>query len=480
MAESFFFYDLETTGINSSSDRILQFAGQRTDLDFQPLDKPVNFFIKLTPDVIPSPKAILLSGLLPTKINQNGMTEAEFCEIFNNQLAKAGTIFTGFNNIRFDDEFIRYLNFRNFYDAYGWHWQAQASRWDMIDVVRMTRALRPEGINWPLTLDNKPTNRLELLTKLNNLYHSNAHDALSDTLATIEVAKLIKTRQPKLFNYLLKLRRKTELIKMLKNNDTFIYTSSHYSSDILHTTVVYRLSLDETNGTALVVDLRADISDFLSLNVDQLTELWAFNPDIKKPLLPVKTMKLNRCPAVAPISVLDELTIDRLKLDMAAVSDNRKQLVSHQSEFSRKIKKVINNLDNKRNKLRQANTRQQTADQRLYDNFISKADTVKFKTARARAKLAKNFEVTFTDQRLNSLYSLYRARNYPNQLNSQEMNRWRRHIKQTLLNGSPSKYDEFQAEINALKKEYIHNQAKIRLLNDLQTYVQVTLSGYET
>ena len=233
MAESFFFYDLETTGISPARDRIMQLGGQRTDLDLRPLGQPVNVRLKLTADILPSPDAILLTGLSP--LENDGLNEAEFSQIFNGDIASPGTIFSGFNNVRFDDEFMRYLNYRNFYDAYSWHWKDNSSRWDLLDVIRMTRALRPDGINWPFNEEGKPSNTLLLMSSANKLKHANAHDALSDTLATIEVARLLKEKTAEAFDYLLSLRSKQSLISLIEGNDSLIYTSSHYSSDFLHT-----------------------------------------------------------------------------------------------------------------------------------------------------------------------------------------------------------------------------------------------------
>src|SRR5690625_6408066 len=73
-------------------------------------------------------------------------------------------------------------------------------------MVRMARALRPEGINWPDYEDGRPCFKLEALTAANNLSHESAHDALSDVYATIALARLIRERQPKLFEYAYRLR----------------------------------------------------------------------------------------------------------------------------------------------------------------------------------------------------------------------------------------------------------------------------------
>ena len=144
MTKTYFFYDLETTGLSARKDRIMQFAGLRTDENFQPLGDPYNLLIELSDDILPSPDALMVTEITPQKTREEGYSEADFAKIFMNEICRPDTIILGFNNVRFDDEFIRALLFRNFYDPYEWAYKDGRSRWDMLDVVRMTRALRPE------------------------------------------------------------------------------------------------------------------------------------------------------------------------------------------------------------------------------------------------------------------------------------------------------------------------------------------------
>ena len=203
----------------------MQFAGQRTNVEMEPIGDPVNILIKLTPDVLPDPEAVLLTGITPQSTQADGMTEAEFLKYFYDEIVTPDTCFLGYNTVRFDDEFMRFLHYRNFYDPYEWQWTNNCSRWDILDVVRMTRALRPEGIEWPMNDDGKPTNRLELLTKANNLDHYAAHDALSDVYATIAIAKLIRDKQQKLFEFLFDYRGKKKIQELVGADKPFVYSS---------------------------------------------------------------------------------------------------------------------------------------------------------------------------------------------------------------------------------------------------------------
>src|SRR6266542_418236 len=109
MAQSFFFYDLETSGLDPRSSRIMQFAGQRTDMNLEPIGYPYNILVKLNDDTLPSPEALMVTGITPQATQADGYTEAEFAKMLSEEVCTPGTIMVGFNSIRFDDEFVRAL-----------------------------------------------------------------------------------------------------------------------------------------------------------------------------------------------------------------------------------------------------------------------------------------------------------------------------------------------------------------------------------
>ena len=263
--KTFFFYDLETSGLNPREDRIMQFAGQRTDMELNPIGEPVNILVKMSEDALPSPQAIMVTKITPQDTLRDGISEAEFAKYVTEEIFVPNTIAVGYNTVRFDDEFMRALLWRNFYDPYEWEWKDGRSRWDILDVVRLTRALRPEGIEWPFREDGVPTNRLELITKLNGVAHEHAHDALSDVYATIAVAKLIRDKQPELFKFLLKMRDKKEVKKLvnLEDKQPFVYASGRYANEYNKTTVAFPLTSGR-NGNVLVYDLRYNLETLIS------------------------------------------------------------------------------------------------------------------------------------------------------------------------------------------------------------------------
>ncbi len=473
MAQTFFFYDLETSGVNPRSSRIMQFAGQRTDADLNPIGEPYNILVKLSADILPDPYAVLLTGITPQQTLQDGITEAEFCELFMKEIVQPDTIFVGFNTVRFDDEFMRFLLYRNFYDPYAWQWKDGCSRWDLLDVVRMTRALRPSDIVWPVDPETKaPTNRLELLTAQNNLLHEAAHDALSDVHATIAVAKLLRTKQAKLFDYLLSIRQKQKVSEFLKNNKTFVYSSGRFSSDYEKTTIVSTLGPHPTSQSVLVYNVRHDPTPFLNMSVEQLAEAWRYTKDKTVLRLPVKALQFNRVPAIAPLGVLDDASKERLQVDMDEINRHNKLLAAH-PDFYDKVAATIEHINAARDtkEVKAVAGRAKPVDEQLYDAFIPDGDRlVSEKIHTAKPDEIRTFKDSFQDKRLKQLAPLYMARNFPQTLNDDERVAWEKHCQQVLVSGgAQSRLAQFFNQLQEVSQTKTDSKSHF-LIEELRLY----------
>lgn len=476
MADSFFFYDLETSGVNPRQARIMQFAGQRTDLNLKPIGQPYNILIKLSDDVLPDPDAVLITGITPQQTLSDGITEAEFCKIFISEIAQPGTCFVGYNSVRFDDEFMRFLLYRNFYDPYAWQWKNGSSRWDLLDVVRMTRALRPEGIEWPFDENGVCTNRLELITKANKLAHDSAHDALSDVQATIDVAQMIRSKQPKLFDYLYSIRSKKKVSELVVAGKPLVYSSGRYPSEFDKTTVVVSLGLHPTSQGALVYDLRHDPTPYLKMNSDELVEVWRYNEDKEAVRLPVKAMQFNRTPAVAPISVLDEASKDRLQINMDDINKHL-ELLRSDATFYKRLSDAVEKMNIERDKRAalhfRPGTRHPSVDSQLYDSFISDTDRrIADRVPAAKPADLSSFVDKFNDPRLKSLLPLYKARNFPSNLTNEERAAWESHREQSLAaGGAESALARFGERLSELVGTKTDSREQY-LLEELRLYAE--------
>ena len=469
MAQTFFFYDLETSGLNPRQDRIMQFAGQRTDMNLERIGEPYNLLVTLNDDTLPSPDALMVTGITPQKTVEEGYSEAQFARMLSEEIFTPDTIAVGFNNIRFDDEFVRHVLWRNFHDPYEWSWRDGRSRWDLLDVVRLTRALRPEGINWPLDDKGEPSNRLELITSANGIAHENAHDALADVTALIAVTKLIKQKQPQLYDYLLNMRDK-KVVQQLVNVDDkkpFVYASGRYDKEFAKTTVAFPLTTSR-NGGVVVYDLRYDPTLFVGLSVEELSAKlfasWEERQAEDFVKLPVKELQYNRCPAVAPLGVLEQGDgWQKISLDLKTVQKHQNILLNH-PDFAEKLRTIFEN--------KPAFKKLPDPEAQLYDSFLNGRDRIRVEAVRnADERELADFHPEFQDERLTPLLLHYKARNFPRSLSEDNLAQWETWRAQRLQAQLP----QFMASLQRLASTATDEQQFI--LQELQLWAEAVLPG---
>lgn len=463
---SFYFYDLETSGFDPRTQRIMQFAGQRTDLHLEPIGEPDDFLIQLTPDVLPDPDAILVTGITPQRTHLEGITEREFLAHFQESISLPDTIFVGFNTIRFDDEFMRFFHYRNLADPYEWQWKDGRSRWDLLDVVRMTRALRPEGIKWPFAPDGSRANKLELLTAINGLEHTHAHNALSDVVGSIEIAKLIRSKQPKLFDYLLGIRDKTSISQLLSVPMPLVYTSGRYLGEFEKTTIVMPIGKASDPGSTLVYDLRIDPKE------------WIANIELQETDYPIKLVKHNRCPALAPIGVMDKESWKRIGLTPKIIEQNATFVRENSSKLAELYKPKYVYLQPEP----LLEVQLDKVDAALYDGFIGANDKKQLERIRKLSpEELTDLETNFEDKRLDGLVFLYKARQFPKSLLAEERVRWEEYLEHKFLgNAENGEYATFMKRLEELASLDYLDADKRYILEELALYGQsiIPSDGY--
>ncbi len=421
---TFYWHDYETFGRDPRWARPSQFAGIRTDSELNIIGDPLVIYCQPPADVLPEPEACLITGITPQHCAEHGLLEYEFARAISAEMGQANTCNVGYNSIRFDDEFTRHLLFRNFYDPYEREWKNGNSRWDIIDLMRMTRALRPEGIEWPdyEGEEARPSFRLEHLTAANSIGHEAAHDALSDVTATIEIAKLVKARQPKLFDYALSLRDKRTTGKLfdLDSHKPLLHISSKFQWQHGYASLVMPLCQHPTNNNGIICyDLMVDPAPLLDCSAAEI-ERRVFSKAADLPegtvRIPLKMIHLNRSPMVANLSVLDDAATQRLQLDVAQCERHWQQIGSQIDAVNAKVIEVMGRtFDNA------------VADPefRLYDGFMGNDDkALCAQVRRADADELASTTWSFEDERLDELLFRYRARNFPTSLSEEEWHLW--------------------------------------------------------
>lgn len=468
MPTTLYWHDYETSGIDPKRDRALQFAGIRTDSELNIIGDPLMIFARPADDLLPHPEAALVTGITPQQALSEGLCEAEFIEKIHHELNQPGTCGVGYNTIRFDDEFTRYTLYRNFFDPYEREWQGGNSRWDLIDVVRATHDLRPEGINWPRHDNGRPNFRLESLTAANGIGHENAHDALADVHATIAMAKLIRAHQPRLFDYFFELRKKEKVREVIDTHNLtpIIHTSGMLSREEGCSSIVSPLLWHPSNKNSVVIfDLRFDPAPLIELEVNEIyTRLYTRSEDLPEGVerIPLKEIHINKAPVVAPLSVLNPESAERLKIDPAVCEQHRQQIIASLDTIQEKLAQLYRRKPNW-----EAHS---DPDHRLYDGFLKPADKKEsLRVRQASPDQLKQQSWYFEDERLTELLFRYRARNWPDTLSTDERAHWDEYRRERLVESKDERglsFQQYFERINTLKEEPANDSATLEALED--------------
>ncbi|RDH90714.1 MAG: exodeoxyribonuclease I [endosymbiont of Seepiophila jonesi] len=473
MTFSFYWHDYETWGATPRWDRAAQFAGLRTDEDLNPVGEPLVIYCQPADDMLPQPEACMVTGITPQKALAEGLVEAEFMGRIHREMAHPGTCGVGYNTIRFDDEVTRYGFYRNFFDPYAREWQNGNSRWDIIDMVRLTHALRPEGVEWPRHPDGKPSFRLEHLTAANGISHQSAHDALSDVHATIAMARLVKEKQPRLYDYIFRLRKKQAVGELLnlQARKPVLHVSSMYPSEHGCIAMVMPLAAHPTNSNGVIVfDLRYDPTPLLTLSEDEIHQrLFTPTADLPEGVerMPLKTVHLNKCPVVVPMNTLSEEAAERWQVDVRQGEQHRQTLLA------------ADGLKEKLGRIHQKTTFEKVSDpdQNLYGGgFFSADDRRRMEQIRAVAPGdLSSFPQVFDDQRLPEMLFRYRARNWPETLSDEERESWEEYRQARLFEpgeGPGLPMDDYLARLDEMEMDESLAPEKRRIIPELLAWAE--------
>ncbi|MDG9781906.1 exodeoxyribonuclease I [Metapseudomonas otitidis] len=474
MTPSIFWYDYETTGINPRCDRAIQVAGIRTDEALNEVDEPVNLYCRVSDDILPHPAACLVTGILPSTLQGKGLDEAAFIHRVHAELSRPGTCGAGYNTLRFDDEVTRYSFYRNFIDPYAREWQGGNSRWDLIDTLRTAYALRPEGLQWP-TEEGRVTLRLERLTAANGIDHGQAHDALSDVRATIGMARRVREAQPKLYDYLFQLRSKHKVMEQIRLMQPLVHVSGRYSAERHFLAVVLPLAWHPRNRNALIVcDLQVEVSPLLDLDAETLrARLYTRRDALAEGELPVplKLLHINKCPVVAPLSVLRPADRERIGVDLAACQAKADELARQQANWQDKLAMVY---------AEESFAGSEDPEQQLYDGFLGDRDRRLCEQVRNADPQRLAREVwPFDDSRLPELLFRYRARNFPETLSAEEQSRWQAFCRNRLMHpnyGAPNTLAAFTEALLELRATASTDQ--LAILDAWQAHAEVMRQRY--
>lgn len=470
---TFLWHDYETFGAQARRDRPAQFAAIRTDAALNEIGQPIMLYCQPAPDFLPDPAACLITGITPQICLERGIPEFQFAAEIEMAFAEPGTIGVGYNTIRFDDEITRFLFWRNLIDPYAREWQNQCGRWDILDVARTAHALRPEGIVWPKREDGNPSFRLEHLCAANGLLHESAHDALSDVRATIALARLIREKQPKLFDFCFELHKKDRVANEIglhlppKTRKPHLHISGMFPVERGCLGVVWPLASHPNNKNEILVwDCAYDPSELFSLNPAAVRErMFSKTEDLPEGVnrLPVKSIHLNKSPIViGNLKTLSPSMAERWGIDIEAALANA-ALAAAGPDLSALWREVYTRPSEPLD-----------VDEDLYGGFVGNNDRrllnqLRFLEPKQLAKARTGFD----DHRLDELFFRYRARNFPSFLSAEEFKLWEDHRAARLFDGvgGGRTVDQFFADIDQLQETA--DERGEQILSALYDYAEV-------
>ena len=477
---TFYWHDYETFGRHPRRDRPSQFAGIRTDEELREVEEPLVLYCQPPLDSLPDPESCLITGILPQECQRRGLLEHEFAQRIHAQLSQPGTIGVGYNSMAFDDEVSRFLFWRNLIEPYGREWQQDCSRWDLLDVLRCAYAFKPQALNWPLNDQGRVSFRLEHLTQANGVAHGQAHDAASDVRATIGMARLVRDRLPRLWDFCLSLRHKSTVKSQLVLGQPVLHVSGKYPVERGCVAVVWALAPHPYHPNEVIVwDLAHDPRPLLELTAGEIRQrLFSRQEDLPEGThrLPIKTIHLNQAPVViAQLKTLSPELAQRWGIDWPTVDRHALAAGSLMGEMAGVWGEVF---------AKATPTAPVDVDEALYEGFLSAADRRALDQWRHSPQAPQAAPSSpFEDGRLEELVFRYRARNFPQSLNDEETLRWQAHVQARLLQptrvGAMDALSAFFDKLDALQESASTEQeAILSALYEWAEHIAPTNSSY--
>ncbi len=430
---TFYWHDYETYGLDKRLDRPAQFAGVRTDADLNLVGDPDVWYCDCAPDYLPNPQACLLTGLTPQLVHAKGaVCEASFASRINRVFRIPNTVSIGYNSRCFDDEVSRFLFWRNLEDPYAREWENGCSRWDLFPLVQAVWALRPEGIVWPEVVGadgrKRISFRLEKLTAANRLEHQHAHDAMSDVYATIALARLIREKNPRFWQWAFDNRSKKAIQNALMGSDgacakpaVWIDAGAGQSRGFIRVA----FPLWETKQHEIIVwDCMEDPTELLSLSAEEIRRRsWQRMglADGEQPL-PLFRLRPNKFPFICSnLNVLKKSACERFGINLDSVAHNVEKLQEMMPSLQGPISLSTEEI---------SEPEKVDADCALYERFVSASDRAVIDRAASLnpetlAQATADGRIHFEDERLGELFWRKRARNWPETLTEAERIRWK-------------------------------------------------------
>lgn len=368
---NFVFYDLETSGLSSSYDQILQFAAIVTDENFVELER-VNLRCQLSSHILPSPMALAVTGVSPKDFTDTSLpTEFEFAQSIREFISKwAPATWTGYNSLGFDEPHLRQMFFQTLQpNVYETQFNGN-NRLDIMQVVQACRVKHPDALVWVKNQKNKISFKLDQIAPGNGFPQHNAHDALGDVEATIFIAQKIAQNAPEFWALAVENRDKQAVLRKINSFEPVQFIQNFYGK-----MQDYSLCfVCAVGNNAVFFDIENnDPLDYVNGSDEEIKMLLERNPRV------IHTVAVNKAPSLFLMTNADEVLRQR--------SEVLKQAYDFQNRLSNAIQQSYDDKEVDPNR---------PVEDKIYDGFYDNADK----------RLLEEFQVSSWDQRKSMLSKL--------------------------------------------------------------------------
>ena len=454
------FYDLETTGRSAHWDQIIQIAAICTDDKLKVLDK-INLVGNLNSYSIPNPEALLVNKIPIKKIYQSNLSSYGLISEVHKKFSEwSPAIFIGYNSISFDEEVLRNAFFKNLFDPYLTI-KNNNIRLDLLNLTRIANFFYPEKIKSLISNKGSAIMKLESVANVNGIKNFTAHDAFGDAYATLEIAKLIKSKTPILWELSINQSDKNQLENNISAKP-FCYLESFFGKTKLF--CLSFIGFHPHYKWALCFDLSEDPKEILKMSKLELNSYLETSP--KK----IRNIKLNKSPILLDISFRKK--VEEYNIISDEILLQRHNFIKNNIDLQNKILSYYSDIST--SEISQDDI---YAEETIYKKFFTNFDNLLMKEFHKESWQNRvNIIKQFKDERLKYFAELLIFEEKPELLNKVDYDKIKIHLTNRLNSINKEKWltiAEAYKKIDDLRVKYdITNNENLLILNDINEYVE--------
>ncbi len=326
----FVFYDLETTGKNRDWSQIIQFGSICTNENLEEVDR-FESKCRLKTGIVPEPEALFVNNNSIKELSGLNLSHYELIrEIKYKFKSWSPAVFIGFNSIKFDEEILRKSFFKSLLESYITQLDGNR-RADLLNIVRTNNFYFNDTFKTLINKKGKKSYKLEDLAQANKINH-HAHDAMGDVIATIDIAKIIKSKHVDFWQQCIFNSYKKDVENYIFKNKVFCFNDFNFGQ--MNAFALTYLCMHPKYGYIQCFDLTVEPKEIINLQYSDLKKR------IKEKPIFVKTIPQNKHPLIFDKNYL--FNIEKFKEINFSLLNERANLIQSSEDFKKRLILILN------------------------------------------------------------------------------------------------------------------------------------------